>query len=48
MTYDFLLQPFEGLVITEVDNFKEKRLVTPEGREGEKDFFLNLLVHAGN
>ena len=27
---------FDGEVITEVANFKEKGLVTPEGGEGEK------------
>ena len=41
MTYDSLLQPFKGLVITEVASFKEKRLVTPEGGEGEKGI-LNI------
>ena len=36
---------FEGKVITEVDNFQEKDLVTPEEGEGEKGILkINLTV----
>jgi hypothetical protein len=48
MTYDSPLWAIEGEVIPEVANFKEEGLVTPEGWEGEKDLFFNLLVYVGN
>ena len=38
---------FDGEVITEVANFKEKGLVTPEGGEGEKRYSENKFAHAG-
>ena len=49
--YDLCMTPFkaiEGEVILEVALEVEEGLVTPKGWEGENDFFLNLLVHAGN
>ena len=36
MIYDSPLWAFEEEVITDVSNFKEEGLVTPEGGEGEK------------
>ena len=48
MTYDSPFWAIEGQVIPEVANFKEEDLVTPEGWEGKKIKFENLLVHAAN
>ena len=45
MTYDSPLWAFEEEVITDVSNFKEDGLVTPEGK---KVYFENWFVHLGN
>ena len=38
---------FDGEVITEVADFKEKGLMTSKGGEGEKRYSENKFAHAG-